>query len=170
MPGLTNLGSSNQSLKSIRDMGKFLRKARLRRGATLKDVSAALGRKISYVCDVEHGRRGQRMDPVTAHLWAEYLVIEPEEIFKYLERTAPEVERFRVKQYLESSAWAHRFMVGQKSLEKALPEIDALWAALKSGSPQRAQAAQVREAIQIAIEALKIPRKGRIHEATSASK
>lgn len=169
MPKLTNLGSSNRSLKSIRDMGKFLRKARLRRGHTLKDVGAALGRKISFVCDVEHGRRGHRMDPITALLWAEYLVVDPQELFSYLGFGDTELDRFRVQQYLQSSAWAHRFTVGRRTLQNALPEIEALWSSLKSGTPQKAQAFQVREAIQIALESLRVPRKGRIPDDIDAA-
>lgn len=38
--------------------GAWLREARAQAGVTLADVAGALGCSVSYVSDVEHGRRG----------------------------------------------------------------------------------------------------------------
>lgn len=145
-------------------MGKLLRKTRLQRGLKLRDVAAAIGRNTSYVCDVEHGRRGHNMDPVLAMCWAEYLVIDPQVLFDHLGFADSDVDRFRVQHYLQTAAWAHRYTQGRRKLKEALPEIDALWAHLKPGTREKAQASQVRDAIRAALEALRIPRTSKENE------
>lgn len=151
-------GSSYRSRTSILKMGDWLRNARLQRRHTQKDVADAIGRGIQYVCDVEKGRRGHKMDPVIALLWCEYLALDPETLFGYLGLGQTDTERYRIQHYLETTAWAHRLMGAKRQLERALPESEDLWASLKPGSPQKAQALQVRDAIRGSLNALRIPR------------
>jgi transcriptional regulator with XRE-family HTH domain len=57
-------------------LGLFLREVRERRHLSLGDISIAIGRSKTYVCDVESGRRGgSRMPPDVVTQWAAYLDI-----------------------------------------------------------------------------------------------
>ena len=100
-------------------MGEWLRQNRIKRGARLKDVGDAIGRGPQFVSDVEHGRRGHRMDPVIALLWCDYLVLEPSVMFSYLSLGDTDLERIRIQHYLETGAWATKFVHGKKALDKA---------------------------------------------------
>lgn len=57
-------------------LGEFLRRERIKRRMTLGDIAKAIGRSVSYVCDVESGRRGgSKMPEGVVALWADYLEI-----------------------------------------------------------------------------------------------
>lgn len=105
-------------------MGEWLREHRIKRGARLKDVGDAIGRGPQYVSDVEHGRRGHRMDPVIALLWCDYLVLDAAVMFSYLSLGDTDLERFRIQHYLETQAWATKFMKGKQALDKARGELE----------------------------------------------
>ena len=152
---------SPRSQRSIREMGRWLRKAREDRGHTLQDVAAAIGRNFRFVSDVELGRRGHKMDPVMALLWCEYLALEPEVMFAYLGLGDTDLDRYRVQHYLQTAAWAHRFTRSKRELQSALPVIESLCQdLLRAARPEKAKAYQVRDAIKAALAGLTIPRSG----------
>lgn len=148
---------SAASQKALREMGRWLRKERLRQGHTITDVADAVGRNFRWVSDVELGRRGRRMEPVIGMLWCDYLALDPATLFAYLGLGDTDIDRYRAQHYLQTAAWAHRFTQGKRALERAVPEMDALLEGLKAGSPQKAQAYQIRDAIRAALNALRIP-------------
>ena len=152
---------SAASQRSLREMGRWLRKNRLAQGHTINDVADAVGRNYRWVSDVELGRRGRRMDPVLGMLWCDYLALDPTQLFAYLGLGDTDIDRYRAQHYLQTSAWAHRFTQGKRALEKALPEMEALLASLRAGTQQKAQAYQVRDAIRAALNALRIPQNGK---------
>lgn len=139
-------------------MGEWLREHRLKQGHRLKDVSDAIGRGIQYVCDVEHGRRGHRMEPVTAMLWCEYLELDPATMFSYLQLGSGELERQRIQHYLETGTWARKFVAGKRALDDVAPLVDDLIAGMSPGLKKN-QLYQIRDAIETARGALRVPRK-----------
>jgi len=140
-------------------MGEWLRGHRMAQGHRLKDVADAIGRGIQYVCDVEHGRRGHRMEPVTALLWCEYLELDPADIFKHLSIGSGELQRLRIQHYLETGTWARKFVKGKRALDDVAPMVDDLIAHASPG-PRKNQLYQIRDAIETARGALRVPRKG----------
>lgn len=55
-------------------IGGLLARLRKKQKITQRGVAEAINRSVSYVCDVEKGRRGIRaMDPIVLLTWAEYL-------------------------------------------------------------------------------------------------
>lgn len=143
----------------MREMGLWLRQARVARKCRLKDVGDAIGRGPQYVHDVEMGRRGKRMDPVLALMWCEYLVLDPQVMFSYLGLGDTESQRFRILHYLETGAWAVKFLKGKKALERAMRELDGLMRGLPSGV-QKAQLKQIFDLLETVDGALRIPDKG----------
>jgi len=139
-------------------MGRWLREARVSQNLTQTDVAAAIGRSAQYVCEVEYGKRGGRMDPVMGLLWCEYLSLDPAELFAYLSLGTTEIERFTVQHYLQSGAWAHKFVQARRSLAQIRPLIDELLGSLKVNSGEKDQAFQIRNAVDKALSALNIPR------------
>jgi len=72
-----------------RRLGAFLKQVRERRGYTLADISIAVGRSKTYVCDVESGRRGgSHMPAEIVAQWAAYLDI-PVSAIAERQRRAP---------------------------------------------------------------------------------
>ena len=55
------------------NVGVLLAKVRKKQNRKQKDVAAALNKTVAYICDIEKGRRGQRMDPLLLMRWADYL-------------------------------------------------------------------------------------------------
>ena len=139
-------------------MGRWLRKVRLQRNHTIVDVAAAIGKDFRYVSEVELGKRGHQMDPLIALLWSEYLALDPETFFNHLGLGETDLDRFRVQQYLQTSAWAHRFTQGKRQLDRALPVAESLYAKMRHNSPEKSEAKQILDAIRGAVEALRIPR------------
>lgn len=139
-------------------MGEWLREHRVKRRARLKDVGDAIGRGPQYVSDVEHGRRGHRMDPVIALLWCEYLVLDPAVMFSYLSLGSTDLERFRIQHYLETSAWATKFMRGKEALKKAKTELES---AIDGMPPNvlKGQLRQVFSYLETVEGALRVPHK-----------
>jgi transcriptional regulator with XRE-family HTH domain len=150
--------SSTKHKRNIREMGTWLRRLRLDRGVRQQDVGAAIGRGIQYVCDVEQGRRGHRMDPVIALLWCDYLHADPQVMFTYLGMGDTDMARFRVQHYLETGKWAHRFMNAARKLDEAGPLIEQMLADTRARDPRKQELFQIRDAIFSAREALRIPR------------
>jgi transcriptional regulator with XRE-family HTH domain len=137
-------------------MGVWLRRARLERHARLKDVGDAIGRGPQYVCDVEHGRRGARMDPVVVLLWCEYLVLDPAVMFAYLSLGDTDLQRFRIQHYLETGAWAVKFMKGKKALDRAQRDLKAAVTGLPAGV-QKSQLRLVLAHLETVQGALRVP-------------
>lgn len=143
--------------RNVREMGRWLARARVQRGHRQQDVADAIGRSNRYVSDVERGYRGHRMDPVIALLWCDYLVLEPTQMFAYLGLGDVELARWRVQHYMETGAWAHRFMQARALLRKALPAAEAIAVKYQRHNVLKAEAFQVRDAVRGAIEALRVP-------------
>lgn len=139
-------------------MGEWLKENRVRQGHRLKDVADAIGRGIQYVCEVEHGRRGHRMEPVTALLWCEYLELDPATIFGYLQHGSGELERMRIQHYLETGTWARKFVHAKKAVDVSLPLVENLIQDAKPGW-RKNQLYQIRDALQTVQSALHVPRK-----------
>ena len=58
------------------EFGKYLRSVRIKRHKKLKDLALATNKSISYICDLELGRRGaSKLDPVFLFTLADYLNI-----------------------------------------------------------------------------------------------
>lgn len=64
------------------ELGILIRKARKARGLKLRHVADAVGRGPSFVCDIEHGRRGFNLSPTMAVKLAEYLNIPVSRLFE----------------------------------------------------------------------------------------
>lgn len=144
---------------AVMNMGAWLRKARIRRGHTQRDVAQAIGRSIQYISEVEHGRRGHKMEPVTALQWCEYLNLDSGVMFGHLQLGESELERWRVRHYLETSAWASKYMRALRILRAARSELKELLATLRVGTRERDVAKALQEHIDAAITCLHVPRK-----------
>lgn len=151
--------------KSIRQMGEHLKRVRLERGHTQQDVASALGKGFQYVSDVENGRRGHQMAPLTAMVWAEYLAIDPQVLFDYLEVGKTGMDRLRVRHYMETGKWANRFLLCRRALLRAETEVKALLPLLREKTPEKLAAYQLRDSILAARNAVHIPRNGEEREA-----
>lgn len=155
------LGGALYSLKgdqAVMSLGAQLRRTRIKRGHTQRDVAQAIGKSIAYVSEVEHGRRGHRMDPVVAVQWAEYLHMDSEQMFAQLQLGKTEISQWRVRHYLETSAWASKYMRAVRGLKKAQGETRELLSTLKHGTRERDVARSLHERIEAAITCLHVPR------------
>lgn len=141
-------------------MGEWLREHRLKRNARLKDVGDAIGRGPQFVSDVEHGRRGHRMDPVIALLWCEYLVLDPQVMFAYLSLGDTDLERFRIQHYLETGAWATKFMRGKRALGMAQTELQSVVDGMTPNSI-KTQLRHVLSLLETVDGALRVPHKSK---------
>lgn len=141
-------------------MGEWLKEHRVKQGHRLKDVADAIGRGIQYVCEVEHGRRGHRMEPVTAILWCEYLELDPATMFRFLQYGTGELERLRIQHYLETGTWARKFVSAKKAVDQSLPIIENLIQGTKPGL-RKNELYQIRDTLQTVQAALHVPRKRR---------
>lgn len=150
--------ASAKHKRNIREMGAWLRKLRTDRGVRQQDVGAAIGRGIQYVCDVEQGRRGHRMDPVIALLWCDYLHADPQVMFTYLGMGDTDMARFRIQHYLETGKWAQKFMNASRKMDEAAPIIERMVASTPARDPMKSELFQLRDAILSAREALRVPR------------
>ncbi len=112
-------------------LGNYLRKVRLDRGHTLREVGDALGRGTSWVSDVEHGRRGSRMDPVIAALWADFLAIDAQPLLDSIGLSGERAELSRVRHHLETGQWAHKFLKAEEVAGKLQVEIARISATLE---------------------------------------
>lgn len=142
-------------------LGRMLQKVRKRRGHTLKDVAAAVGRGISWVSDVEHGRRGSRMDPVLAFLWADYLSIDPGQLLEATGLSGHHQELARVRHYLETGQWAHKFIRAKSRLVKALELAERIATDAPLSAGIREDALSLKSEISGVITLLRIPRNGK---------
>lgn len=64
------------------DLGKLIRKVRKKRKLKLKDVAQAINKSPAYICDLEHGRRGNNINPIIVSQLADYLHIPTSLMFK----------------------------------------------------------------------------------------
>lgn len=138
-------------------MGQWLRKNRMARGYTLEEVAAAIGRNFRYVSDVELGRRGRNMQPVIGLLWCEYLCVDPNTLFDYLGLGSTDLERFRVQQYLQTGAWAHRLVQGLSHIKQCEQIMEQILKVAPVQGPLKTLCFQLRDEIQGARIALRIP-------------
>jgi len=146
----------------------MLQRVRKKQGHTLKDVAAAVGRGISWVSEVEHGRRGSRMDPVLAFLWADYLSIDPGQLLEATGLSGHSQELARVRHYLETGQWAHKFIRARARLADALKLAERIAADAPLSAGIREDALSLKSHITGVITLLRVPRTGKdIENATT---
>ena len=162
MPTTTNKMSSTQTPTSIGKVGAYLAQTRRERGHTLRDIADALGRSTQWVSDVEHGRRGSRMDPVLALLWAEYLNIDAQPVLDSIGLLGERRELSRVRHYLETGQWAHKWLAGHKKLGELVDKIASIRANVGPGDKfarvPRADLNELKLLAKSCRELLRIPR------------
>lgn len=140
-------------------MGGKLRAARLKKGLKLREVAASIGRKQQYVCEVEHGRAGRRMDPTTALMWSDYLGIDASEIFECLSVRNADVGSLRIRSYLETASWARRYVVGKRSVEESRKIVADMIVDARPKTLEHDRLIDLRDRLGTAHNALTIPGK-----------
>jgi len=148
-------GRQKADLRAATGLGTVLREQRLAVGATLQDVADATGKSVSYICDIESGRRGPNIEPMFAMLWAEYLDLDPADIFLFIGLSHEQVLRLRTQHYLTSGAWAKRWVGTKHRLEEALPVAQALFLQLRGDDKDRARV--LRDAIRACLNMMHVP-------------
>lgn len=151
----------------MRARGKWLKKLRVEQGHTLQDVAEAIGRTFGYVWSVERGERGQRIDPITAIKWVQYLGADEDTFFAYTANTEEERHRIRIRTFLQTSAWAHKYAEAQAQILLALPMLSEMMDVIPPGSRAHDLLYKVRDAVMAAHNALHISQKDKPDEPAS---
>ncbi len=162
MPTTTNKTSSTPTQTSIARVGAYLANTRRERGHTQQEVADALGRSVQWVSDVEHGRRGSRMDPVLALLWSEFLNIDAQSVLDSIGLVGERQELARVRHYLETGKWAHKWLAGHKKLGELGKKIAIIRANTGPGDKfarvPREDLNELKSLVKSCLQLLRIPR------------
>ena len=104
--------------ENLEPLGSFLRRIRLERGMSAVDVARSCHLSKQYYCDIEHGRKGQKLDMREVARLATCLEIPIEEITSRVDRLTNKEAR----QYSEY----HRVLRSNTRAEQALGHVQAL--------------------------------------------
>jgi hypothetical protein len=107
----------------LKRLGAFLRTSRLKAGHTQTEVAQAISRRPSWVCEIEFGARGARLEPLIAMTWATFLRVDP---VRVLELMGLECQQPDVRRYLETAMWGRAIVSARSACNEALLALSLL--------------------------------------------